>query len=95
MLVTVQSLIANGKTCSARSENDILFVFDVPIERTLHLGHVIELDPLALNEPQMARNLTTQQELNIVLMDNNVHDLRLQSGHGANRTPSRERLCGA
>jgi hypothetical protein len=95
MLVTVQSLIANGKMCSARSDNDILFVFDVPIEDMLYLGHVIELDPLAFNKPQIVRNLTTQKELNIVLMDNNVHDLRLQSGHGTNRTPSYERLCGA
>ena len=95
MLVTVQALIAEGTSCSARSENDILFVFPVPSGGALRLGHVIELDPLSLNEPQVARNLTTQQQFNIVLKDNNVHDLRLPSGHGTNRTPSRERLCGA
>jgi len=95
MLVTVQSIRAEGTSCEARSENDILFVFPIPSGSTLRLGQVIELDPLALNQEQVARNLTTKQQLNVLLKDNNVHDLRLPSGHGTNRTPSTERLRGA
>ena len=95
MLVIVQALAAEGRSCSARSENDILFVFPVPSGSTLRLGHVIELDPLSLNEPQVARNITTQQQINVLLEDKNIHDLLLPSGHGTSRTPSRERLRGA
>jgi len=95
MLATVQAIISQGRTCEARSENDILFVFSIPSGCTFRLGHVVELDPLSLNMPQVARNLTTQQELCITLKDNDVHDLLLPSGHGTTRTPSLERLRGA
>jgi len=95
MLAKVQAIIAEGTTCEARSENDILFVFSIPSGSPLRLGHVVELDPLTLNVTQVARNLTTQQDLKITLKDNNVHDLRLPSCHGATRTPSVERLRGA
>jgi hypothetical protein len=95
MRAKVQALIAEGRVCEARSENDILFVFPISSGCVLRLGHEIELDPLTLNIPQVARNLTTQQELSITLKDNNVHDLRLPSGHGTSRTPCQERLRGA
>jgi len=95
MLAKVQAIIAEGTTCEARSENDILFVFSIPSGSSLRLGHVVELDPLTLNVPQIARNLTTQKDMEISLNDNNVHDLRLPSGHGTTRTPSVERLRGA
>ena len=92
MLATVQAIIAEGRACEARSENDILFVLSIPVGGVIRLGHLIELNPLSLNAPQVVRNLTTQHEINITIKDNDVHDLRLPSGHGANRTPSLERL---
>ena len=95
MLAKVQGIIAEGTTCEVRSENDILFVFSIPSGSILRVGHVVELDPLSLNAPQVARNLTTNQVLTIILMDNNVHDLRLPSSHGTTRTPSEERLRSA
>jgi len=95
MLATVQALRVNGQSCEACADNAILFVFPVPPGADLRLGHVIDLDPLIFNRPQTARNLSTQQPFELVLKDNNVHDLRLPSGHGTNRLPSAERLGGA
>jgi len=95
MLATVQALRVGGQSCEARSGNDILFVFPVPSGANLHLGDVIELNPFALNQPQIARNVTTEQSIQILLSDNNVHDLRLSSAHGTSRTPSSQRLRGA
>jgi hypothetical protein len=95
MLATVQALRVGGQSCEARSGNDILFVFAVPPDTDLRLSHVLELDPSALNQPQLVRNVTTGQSFKVVLKDNDVHDLRVPSSHGTNRTPSPERLGGA
>ena len=95
MRVTVQALRANGTSCEAISENNILFVFPISQGSHLHLGNIIELNPLVLNQAQLAHNVSTNQQLNIVLKENDIHDLRQPSGHGTSRTPTKERLLGA
>ena len=95
MLATVQALRASGQSCEARSANAILFVFPIPPSADLRIGHTIELDPELLNQRQVAFNVSTQMAIEILLSDNNVHDLRLPFSHGISGLPSAERLRGA
>ena len=95
MRATVQALRVGGQSCEARSDNDILFVFVVPVDAVVKLSNVVELDPFALNRPQLVRNLTTGQSFKVVPKSNDVHDLHLQSSHGTDRLPSAERLIDA
>ena len=94
MIVRVQALRAEG-ACEALSANDILFVFTAPAGSTIRLGHEVELDPLVRDKPQKARDVSTGVEFTLVLKDNNIHDIRLPSGHGTCRTPSEARLWAA
>ena len=95
MEATVQSIRAEGRSCEARSQNDLLFVFALPEGADLRIGHVLEIDPAIVNAPQIAKNRTTGQNIEIELTEDNVHDLRLPASHGTSRFPSKERLGGA
>ena len=95
MEATVQAIRGEGRSCEARSRNDLLFVFAVPKGADLRIGHVLEINPAMLDAPQIAKNRTTGQNIEIELTKDNVHDLRLPAGHGTSRFPSKERLGGA
>ncbi len=95
MRVKVESIKANGSSCEARSNNDLLFAFPIPAGADIRLGHLLELDASIIDAPQVVRNISTGKELKIVLKHNNVHDLRLPMAHGTSRFPSKKRLGGA
>jgi hypothetical protein len=95
MRAKVESIRANGRSCEARSDNGILFVFAMPAGADIRLGHLLELDTNVIDAPQIVRNISTGQDLKIVLERDNIHDLQLPLAHGTSRFPSKERLGGA
>jgi hypothetical protein len=92
---TIQKLNLSLPYCDARTANDILFVFQPPTTRLLHIGDVIEFDAHILDAPQKALHIPSGEKFTIEIHRNDVHDLRLPSGHGTSRFPSPERLCEA
>jgi hypothetical protein len=93
MRATIQKLNLNLPYCDAKTAHDILFVFQPPATGLLHIGDAIELNPHILDAPQTALHVSTGEKFTIEIRKNNVHDLKLPSGHGSSRFPSPERLC--
>jgi hypothetical protein len=75
----------------AVSGNAIAIAFRIP-ECGIDLGDVIDIDTNALDQVQVARNLTTGTGFQVVISKHDVHDLRLPVGHGTSRFPSADRL---
>jgi hypothetical protein len=92
MRATIQKLNMSLPYCDARTAHDILFIFRPPTTGLLHVGDIIELDPDVLDAPQKALHVATGERFPIEIHKNDVHDLRLPSGHGTSRFPSPERL---
>jgi hypothetical protein len=92
MRAVIQKLDLNLPYCDAKSAQEILFVFRPPSKELLHVGDIIELDALALDASQEILNVSTGEKFAVKIYKNDVHDLRLPSGHGKSRFPSRERL---
>lgn len=91
MRATVQKLNLMLPLCEARSDNDILFVFQPPASG-LHLGDVIEFNHAVIEATQTARNITTGEIPQIHLRERDIHDLRLPATHGSSRVPSTKRF---
>lgn len=94
MRVTVNKINAERSNCHAVSENEILFVFQIPVDK-INLGDLLELDPNILEKSQTILNITKNTKTSVKIQENDVHDLRLPGGHGTSRFPSKERLSGA
>jgi hypothetical protein len=92
MRAVIQKLNLNLPYCDAKTAHDILFVFRPPTKELVHVGDIIELDAHTLDAPQEILNVSTGEKFAIEIHKNDVHDLRLPSGHGKSRFPSRERL---
>jgi hypothetical protein len=84
--------ITGHKACEARTENQLLIVFEWPATPSLHLGDTLTLRKLAVDTETVV--METVDGLEFVVRAE-IHDLRLPSGHGTSCTPSRDRLRGA
>ena len=91
MNATVVRLTKEG-ACEARTDNALLVVFTPPIGSTPHLNDELEIDGLALDADVAVTNVTRQQRFVVRIAGDNVHDLRLPSGHGTSRVPSEGRI---
>jgi hypothetical protein len=79
----------------ARTENDIGISFAIVDGSTLKLNEVLEVDLLSLVQTQRLTKVSSGQVVQVKLRDIDIHDLRLPSGHGLSRVPSRERMGAA
>lgn len=95
MEATVQRMHSTPIVCEANTPNQLLLVFAVPEGTVVRLGDRLVFPQLQLDVPVPVSNLTRKTSFSTVLKANNVHDLRLPSGHGTSRTPTPERLVGA
>jgi hypothetical protein len=77
--------------CEARTDSGILVVFRLPQSVGLAPGDRLEFRDLRPGRVE-ARKLDTDEQFEVVLEAQNLHDLRLPGGHGTSRTPSIERL---
>lgn len=82
-------------SCQARTDNDIAISFVVVDGTQLKLGEVLEVDlPSLVSSQQLVRS-SDGKTVAVKLGAHDLHDLRLPSGHGTDRSPSPERLAGA
>jgi hypothetical protein len=95
MEATVQRMHSKPIVCEANTPNQLLLVFVVPDDVIVRLGDKLEFPLLQLDVVVPVTNVTRNSSFSTVLKVNNVHDLRIPSGHGTSRTPSPERLAGA
>lgn len=95
MEATVQRMHSKPVVCEATTSNQLLLVFVVPDGVAVRLGDKLDFSALRLDAVVPVVNLTRNVSFSTLLKANNVHDLRLQGGHGSSRTPSPERLAGA
>jgi hypothetical protein len=79
------------RLCEARTDNKILVVFRLPEGVGLTPGDRLEFHDFRLGRVE-ARKLDTDEQFEVVLEAQNLHDLLLPGGHGTSRTPSTERL---
>ena len=86
--------ITRERSCRVQLGNDILVVFQEPAAVPLALGDSLWFHDLKLDATVLVQNLSQRVEFEAYVASNNVHDLRLPSGHGTSRTPSIERLFG-
>lgn len=91
MRATVISL-SHLRTCSARTDNQILFVFELPTDVIVLLSDELSIANPSLSGVLRIMNVTRGTLFDANIKPNDVHDLRLPSGHGTSRTPSMTRL---
>ena len=91
MHATVQKLNQRLPYCDAKTATDILVVFSPPASPSLHLGDVLDVDLFQLDCEQTIHNVSRGFSFPAVVHSNDIHDLRLSSGHGTSRTPTAER----
>lgn len=91
MQAVVQKVNLKLPYCDAKTSNDILVVFRPSMTNPPHLGDILDFDLLKLDCEQTVSNLTLSTSFPVTIQSNDVHDLRLPSGHGTSRLPSIER----
>jgi hypothetical protein len=74
----------------ARTENQLLLVFQCPGGRELRLGDVLIFDALVPDQEVAVRSSGGGDSFAVRISD--IHDLRLPAGHGSSRQPSPSRL---
>jgi hypothetical protein len=79
----------------ARTENEIAVSFAIVDGSSLKLNEVLEVDLHSILGTQAVHRVSTGQRIRIRLRDIDFHDLRLPSGHGTSRVPSKERMSAA
>ena len=79
----------------ARTDNDIAISFSIPDGTRLKLNEELEVDLPTLLSTQSIIRKSNGATVAVRLRDNDLHDLRLHSGHGTSRMPSPVRLSGA
>jgi hypothetical protein len=92
---TVSTFNPSLQYCDAITENQISVVFKPPLDGSVKVGDVLDVDLEKWDIPQSVRNLTTGTTIQIRINRNDMHDLRLSAGHGTSRFPSAERRGGA
>ena len=95
MKTVVSAVNRSLKEFRAQTENEIAVSFAIEDGSTMQLHEVLEVDLLSLVDTQTVRRASTGQLVRVRLRDFDIHDLRLPSGHGTSRVPSRERLSAA
>ena len=96
MQATVQKVNLSLPYCDAKTPNDILIVFKPPFDAIPHVGDILDVDLMTLDQEQTITNLNQDQKYRITIKSNDLHDLRLPASHGSSRFPSVERrLDGA
>jgi hypothetical protein len=78
-----------------RTDNEIAVSFAIEDGSSLKLNEVLEVDLPSLVETQTLRRASNGQLIRVRLRDFDMHNLRLPSGHGVSRVPSRERMSAA
>lgn len=91
MLAKVVKLNKSLPVCEAATENDILIVFKPPTENSINLSDILNIDLDQLDRSQIAINVTQEHPIELFIKSNDVHDLRLPSGHGTSRFPDSKR----
>lgn len=84
--------IGNYKACT---DNDIALSFSIRDGQHLALHEHVEVDLPNLVALQSIVRVSDGRSVSIKLGAHDIHDLRLPSGHGTNRSPSPARLAGA
>ena len=79
----------------ARTDNDIALSFSIRDGQHLRLNEHIDVDRPNLVALQSVVRVADGRSVAIKLGVHDIHDLRLPSGHGTNRSPSPARLTGA
>jgi hypothetical protein len=95
MIAKVVKLNKSLPVCEAATQNDILIVFKLPAAYSINLSDILEIDLDQLDRPQTAKNLTQENSIELFIKSNDVHDLRLPSGHGTSRFPDSRRRNSA
>ena len=80
--------------CQARTDNDIAIAFAIRDGTVLKLGDVLEVDLQGVVARQRLLRASDGKVIAGKLGAQDLHDLRLPSGHGTDRSPSPERLAG-
>jgi hypothetical protein len=91
MHATVQKLNLNLPYCDAKTATDILVVFRPPTSPALRLGDVLDVNLFQLDCEQTIHNVSRGFSFQAVIKSNDIHDLRMNGGHGTSRFPSAER----
>jgi hypothetical protein len=79
----------------ATTENDIALSFSIRDGQHLKLSEIIEVDLPNLVALQSVVRVSDGRTVAIRIGAHDLHDLRLPSSHGTNRSPSASRLAGA
>jgi len=95
MIAKVVKLNKSLPVCEAATENDILVVFKPPTANSINLSDILDIDLDKLDISQTAKNLTQKDSIELFIKSNDVHDLRLPSGHGTSRFPDSKRRNSA
>ena len=94
MRATVVS-VTRERSCSARTDNQILFVFALPTGVAVHVSDELEIINPSLGGVLRIVNRTRDTTFDATIKSDDVHDLMLPIGHGTFRTPSMKRLHDA
>jgi hypothetical protein len=78
----------------AKTDNEILIVFQRENDGELSLSDVLEFDLERVDTDQVVKNITTGKDIYVRVDKNNVHDLQLPAKHGGSRFPDSERRAG-
>lgn len=95
MRAAISSFNLSLNNWQARTDNDIALSFAVTDGTRLRINEEVEVNLATVLATQMLVRKSTGQLVAIRLRDNDIHDLRMPSGHGTSRTPSGERLNDA
>jgi hypothetical protein len=95
MRAIVSSFNLSSNNWHARTDNDIALSFSILDGSRLQLNEELDvmLPTLLLTQTLLRR--TTGSLVSIRLRANDMHDLRLPSGHGISRSPNEARLSDA
>jgi hypothetical protein len=95
MRAVITSLNRETGNYQARTDNEIALAFGVRDGQHFDLNEYIEVDLPNLIAVQSVIRVSSGHAVAVELHTNDIHDLRLRSGHGTNRFPSPERLAEA
>ena len=95
MRAIVSSFNLSLNAWQARTDNDIALAFSILDGTRLKLNEELEVDLPKLLTTQTLVRASTGAAVAIRMRENDLHDLRLPSGHGTSRTPTIARLSDA
>ena len=95
MKAVITSFSRSLNNYQARTDNEIAISFAIEDGSSVKLNEVLEVDLPSLVETQTVQRANTGQFIRVRLRDIDIHDLRVPSGHGVSRVPSKERMSAA